>query len=54
MECTRSYEKENVSVNLRPWGEDLIANLRPHSDEAYLALLMPSLTGFHGLTMPPA
>lgn len=54
MECAKSCEKKNVAVNLRPWGEDLVSNLRPRSDEAYLALLMLSLTGFHGLTMTPA
>jgi hypothetical protein len=54
MECARTCEKENVSLNLRPWGEDLSIHQRPRSDEAYLALLMLSLTGFHGLTMTPA
>ncbi len=54
MECLRTCEQRNVSLQLRPWGEDLAANFRPRSDEAYLALLMLSLTGFHGLTMTGA
>ncbi len=51
LECLKSCEKQNVAINLRPWGEDLASNFGPRSDEAYLALVMLSLTGFHGLTM---
>lgn len=51
MECLKSCELENVSLNLRPWGEDLTKTFRPRSDEAYLALVLLTLTGFHGLTM---
>jgi len=51
MECVKSCESDNIAVNLRPWGEDLLQMRKPRSDEAYLALLMLSLTGFHGLTM---
>ena len=51
MECLKSCELENVALNLRPWGEDLSQSFRPRTDEAYLALILLSLTGFHGLTM---
>lgn len=51
MECVKTCESQNVAVNMRPWGEDLLHVRKPRSDEAYLALLMLSLTGFHGLTM---
>ncbi|MFT5366463.1 MAG: polyferredoxin/YHS domain-containing protein [Candidatus Latescibacterota bacterium] len=51
MECVKSCELENVALNLRPWGEDLSQTFRPRNDEAYLALVLLSLTGFHGLTM---
>ena len=51
MECAKSCEVGNVSLNLRPWGEDLKSLRKPRSDEAWLALLMLSLTAFHGLTM---
>jgi polyferredoxin/YHS domain-containing protein len=53
-ECLKTCEKENVALRLRPWGEDLVTGFRPRSDEAYLALIMLSLTGFHGLTMTSA
>ncbi len=54
MECVKSCERQNVALNLRPWGEDLVHHRAPRSDEAYLALVMLSLTGFHGLTMTGA
>jgi YHS domain-containing protein/ferredoxin len=53
-ECLQACPHGNLAVNLRPWGEDLKALGKPRSDEAYLALLMLALTGFHGLTMTPA
>jgi len=54
MECLKSCEKNNVALRVRPWAADLSTHSRARSDEAYLALLMLSLTGFHGLTMTPA
>ncbi len=54
MECLNTCEQENMTVNLRPWGEDLLHLRKPRSDEAYLALIMLSLTGLHGLTMTAA
>jgi polyferredoxin/YHS domain-containing protein len=51
MECVKSCELDNVALNIRPWGSDLETHKRPRTDEAYLALLMLSLTAFHGLTM---
>lgn len=54
MECVRTCEAENVTLNLRPWGADLEEHRRPRSDEAYLALILLALTGFHGLTMTSA
>jgi hypothetical protein len=53
-ECLQACPHDNLAVNLRPWGEDLKSASRPRRDEAYLALLMLSLTGFHGLSMTPA
>lgn len=50
-ECIQACPEDNLTLNLRPWGEDLVADHRTRSDEAYLALLMLSITGFHGLTM---
>jgi YHS domain-containing protein/ferredoxin len=54
MECVQACPHDNLAVNLRPWGADLAIEGKPRSDEAYLALLMLSITGFHGLTMTPA
>jgi YHS domain-containing protein len=53
MECIQACPENNLAINLRPWGADLIGQHRPRTDEAYLALLMLSITGFHGLTMTP-
>jgi ferredoxin len=53
LECVQACPEGNLAFNLRPWGADLISQHRPRSDEAYLALLMLSITGFHGLTMTP-
>ena len=51
MECVKTCEADNVTLRSRPWGADLFAHARPRSDEAYLALIMLSLSAFHGLTM---
>ncbi len=53
MECVQACPHDNLAVNLRPWGSDLELEGKPRSDEAYLALLMLAITGFHGLTMTP-
>ncbi len=52
-ECLQACPHDNMTVNLRPWGADLAVEGKPRKDEAYLALLMLSITGFHGLTMTP-
>jgi hypothetical protein len=51
LECVHTCDQDNVAVQLRPWAADLETHVKPRSDEAYLALLMLALTGFHGLTM---
>jgi len=53
MECVQACPSDNLTVNLRPWGADLATDHKARRDEAYLALLMLSITGFHGLTMTP-
>jgi polyferredoxin len=53
-ECVKSCRNDNVAINLRPWGSDLATVAKPRRDEAILALVMVSLTSFHGLTMTPA
>ena len=54
LECVKSCPEDNMVVNARPWGADLAKEGRPRVDEAYLALLMLAITGFHGLTMTRA
>jgi len=54
MECVATCDHDNIALRLRPWGSDLDFQRPPRTDEAYLALIMLSLTGFHGLTMTPA
>ncbi len=51
LECVKSCPSDNMVVNARPWGADLALEGHARKDEAYLALLMLSITGFHGLTM---
>lgn len=51
LECVKSCPSDNMRVNARPWGADLAVEGHARKDEAYLALLMLSITGFHGLTM---
>ena len=50
-ECLQTCPKDNIALNLRPWASDLATDHRGRADEAYLALLMLSITAFHGLTM---
>ena len=52
-ECVRTCTHDNVALNLRPFGTDLVSASKPRKDEAYLALVLFSLTAFHGLTMTP-
>ncbi len=52
-ECLQACPHQNLAVNLRPWGADLGVESKPRRDEAYLALLMLAISGFHGLTMTP-
>ena len=52
-ECLQACPHDNMTVNLRPWGADLAKEVNPRTDEAYLCLLMLSISAFHGLTMTP-
>jgi hypothetical protein len=52
-ECLQACPHDNMTVNLRPWGADLAKEVNPRSDEAYLCLLMLSISAFHGLTLTP-
>jgi polyferredoxin len=52
-ECVKSCPHDNVALNLRPFGEDLYDYASPRRDEAFLSVILLSLTTFHGLTMTP-
>ncbi|RME49947.1 MAG: YHS domain-containing protein, partial [Deltaproteobacteria bacterium] len=53
-ECLKTCPHDNIAIRARPWGADLAAMGKPRTDEAFLAIILLSMTGFHGLTMTPA
>ncbi|RMG42565.1 MAG: 4Fe-4S binding protein [Acidobacteria bacterium] len=53
-ECVRSCPHDNVAWNARLPGADLVESRRYRADEAYLAVIMLSMSAFHGLTMTPS
>lgn len=52
-ECFKACPSDNVALNIRPFGADIISYPRPKTDEALLAVVLLSLTSFHGLSMTP-
>jgi polyferredoxin len=52
-ECVRSCPHENIGINLRPVGQDLFSRHKFKWDESMLAIVLLSMTSFHGLTMTP-
>jgi hypothetical protein len=52
-ECIKSCDKQNVTIQLRPFGADLRSIPKPRLDEAWLALALLALTLFHGFSMTP-
>ena len=53
-ECFKTCPSGSMSLNLRPWAADLAVEGKPRADEATLALILLSMTAFHGLTMTPS
>ncbi|MBI2303160.1 MAG: 4Fe-4S binding protein [Chloroflexi bacterium] len=53
-ECLRTCPYDNIAFNVRPPATDLVKARRLRPDEAYLALVVLSLTSLHGVTMTPA
>ncbi len=53
-ECVKSCEKGNVAFNLRPFGRDLWAKVKIRRDEAWMCVVLLSLTLFHGFSMTTA
>lgn len=52
-ECFKTCPRDNMALNLRPWAADFNFEGKPRADEAFLAMILLSMTGFHGLTMTP-
>ncbi|MBI2193401.1 MAG: YHS domain-containing protein [Planctomycetes bacterium] len=52
-ECLKTCPHDNLSIRLRPWGEDLAHEGKPRTDEAFLSIILLAMTGLHGLTMTP-
>jgi hypothetical protein len=54
MECVQSCPHDNVAVNVRPFGRDLVKTSPVRFDEAAMVLVMLAMSTFHGITMTPA
>lgn len=52
-ECFKTCPEDNVGWNLRPMGSDLILLSKVRTDEAYLSIIMLSMSAFHGFSMIP-
>lgn len=52
-ECFKTCPSDNVALNVRGWSSDLQTVRKPKRDEAMLALVLLSMTSFHGFTMTP-
>ncbi len=52
-ECFKSCPEDNVALNIRPFASDILDYRKPRLDEAVLAVILLSLTSFHGLSMTP-
>jgi polyferredoxin len=52
-ECIKTCPRDNVALNLRAFGSDLTRLARTRSDEAYLCVVLVSMTLFHIITMTP-
>ncbi len=52
-ECVRACPHDNMAINVRPFATDLFSKERFRWDESVLAIVLLSLTSFHGLTMTP-
>src|SRR5690606_29309617 len=52
-ECVKSCPHDNIALNLRSSGADLLHPHRAKSDEAYMAILVFIVSAFHGAAMIP-
>lgn len=54
MECVKTCPHDNVAWSARPAAADLLEPKHARVDEAYLAVILLSMSAFHGLTMTPS
>ncbi|MBL9099552.1 MAG: 4Fe-4S binding protein [Myxococcales bacterium] len=52
-ECVKSCPHDNIGLNVRRSGSDVLHKHRSHADEAYMALLIFIVSAFHGAAMIP-
>ncbi|MCO4781545.1 MAG: hypothetical protein KC646_04420 [Candidatus Cloacimonetes bacterium] len=52
-ECIRSCPTDNMTINMRPVGSDLLSLKYFKKDEAIFIVVLLALTTFHGMTMTP-
>ena len=52
-ECVKSCPHDNIGLNLRSTGADVLSRHRSRADEAYMALLIFIVSAFHGAAMIP-
>ncbi len=52
-ECVKSCPHDNIALNLRSSGADVLYSHRSRADEAYMALLVFIVSAFHGAAMIP-
>ena len=52
-ECVKSCPHDNIALNLRSSGADVLHSHRSRADEAYMALLVFIVSAFHGAAMIP-
>lgn len=53
LECLRSCPYENVAINVRPLGRDIVKPTGARVDEAAMVVIMLAMSTFHGITMTP-
>jgi polyferredoxin len=53
LECVRACPHENVAINIRPFGRDLVKPSGVRVDEAAMVIVMLAMSTFHGITMTP-
>ena len=54
MECLRTCPHDNVAVNVRWFGRDLMKPSPVRFDEAAMVIVMLAMSTFHGITMTPS